>query len=322
MARKALALVLAAVTVTAATLLPGAAGRSQAKPATAAPLAGTQWRLVEMQSMDDAQGTTRPADPSRYTLQFNGDGTVQLRLDCNRANGGWSAQPSADPSSGSLRLGPLATTRALCPPPSLGEKLGAQAAFVRGYRLNDGRLTLSLLADGGLLVWEPVQPAGQFSASPDPKLEAAIMRASPDVMGQGNAGEQGASRTRYVHARYDLNGDGSEEVFVYLMGPAFCGTGGCTLQIFRQSGIEYHLIDSWAITRLPIIVSAQRTRGWQDLWKRESGGGAPTTYLRHTFDGQRYVEQERVPAEPTPAGTPILVGDPGFADGLPLLPSR
>ena len=43
-------------------------------------LAGTAWRLVEFQSMDDAVGTVRPDDPSRYTMRLKGDGTVALRL--------------------------------------------------------------------------------------------------------------------------------------------------------------------------------------------------------------------------------------------------
>ncbi len=320
MARVAGALVVAGTTIAAAFLLPGGTGTGWAGPPTA-PLAGTQWRLVEIQSMDDAQGITRPEDPSRYTLRFDGDGTVHLRLDCNRARGTWSARAGADPGNGSLRLGPLATTRALCPPPSLGRRLGAQAPYVRSYLLKDGRLHLSLLADGGILVWEPLRLEGQASRSPDRKLEAAILSSSPDYARL--MGDPARSRpAHYVQARYDLNGDGHDEVFAYLMGSIFCGTGGCTLELFRQSDKGYQLTDTFAITRLPVIVSPTRTRGWHDLWKRESGGGAPPTYVRHVFDGSRYVAKERVPAEPKPEGKPIFADDPGYADGIPLLPGR
>ena len=48
------------------------------------PLAGTNWRLVEFQSMDDATGKIRPDDPSLYTMRLNADGTVNMRLNCNR----------------------------------------------------------------------------------------------------------------------------------------------------------------------------------------------------------------------------------------------
>jgi hypothetical protein len=42
------------------------------------PLAGTQWRLVEFRSVDDATGTVRPEDPSLYTLRLNADGVTRF----------------------------------------------------------------------------------------------------------------------------------------------------------------------------------------------------------------------------------------------------
>lgn len=118
-------------------------------------LAGTSWRLVDFQSMDDAIGTVRPADSSLYTMRLNSDGSVNMRLNCNRARGTWSAKPSSSGTSGGFKFGPLAMTRALCSPPSLDEKIAAQASFIRTYLLKDGRLHLSLMADGGIYTWEP-----------------------------------------------------------------------------------------------------------------------------------------------------------------------
>lgn len=117
-------------------------------------LAGTRWRLIEIRSMDDAIGTTRPDDPSKYTLAFAADGTLAMRLDCNRAMGRWSATPAADSEGGQLRVGPLAATRALCPEPSLDERIARDMDYVRSYLVKDGRLHLSLMADGGIYVWE------------------------------------------------------------------------------------------------------------------------------------------------------------------------
>jgi len=124
-------------------------------PPSESPLADTQWRLVEFQSMDDAQGTTRPDDPSLYTMRLHGDGTVTMRLNCNRATGTWSATPSSDPDNGQFSFGPLAMTRALCPPPSMDESIAVQSSYIRGYLLKGGRLYLSLMADGGIYAWEP-----------------------------------------------------------------------------------------------------------------------------------------------------------------------
>jgi len=121
---------------------------------TADPLSGTAWRLEAIQSMDDAQGTTRVADPTRFTLHFEAEGRVTLRLDCNRGSGTWQATAAAD-SSGSLVFGPIAATRALCAAPHLDERLLRDLAYVRGYLIRDGKLFLTLMADGGIYEWHP-----------------------------------------------------------------------------------------------------------------------------------------------------------------------
>jgi heat shock protein HslJ len=51
------------------------------------PLSGTSWQLVAIESMDDAQGTTKIAGPQRYTLSFGADGRAAFRIDCNRGTG-------------------------------------------------------------------------------------------------------------------------------------------------------------------------------------------------------------------------------------------
>ncbi len=141
-----------------ATATANEAARPGLPPSTAAahPLSGTAWRLVEIQSMDDAVGNTHVADPSLYTMRLDADGSVALRLNCNSATGTWSGEPGrSDPSSGRFEFGPLAATAALCPPPTLDEQVTKQAPYVRSYLLDKGRLYLSLMADGGIFVWEP-----------------------------------------------------------------------------------------------------------------------------------------------------------------------
>ena len=118
-------------------------------------LTGTSWQLVAIQSMDDAQGTTRIADPASFMLHFGTDGRASLRLDCNRGRGNYEATP-ATAGSGSLRFGPVATTRALCPPPHLDERVARDLGHVRSYLFKDGRLFLSLMADGGIYEWHPI----------------------------------------------------------------------------------------------------------------------------------------------------------------------
>jgi heat shock protein HslJ len=305
-------------TADSAGLSQSSAGAESEVPGT--DLAGTTWMLVELQSMDDAVGTTRPEDASRFTLRLKDDGTAAIRLDCNRATGTWIAEPSADPSNGRFEFGPLATTSALCAPPNLDERIAAQLPYVRGYLLVDGRLYLSLMADGGILAWQPYEEH-DFRTEPDEKLEAAIRAAAPSYTREIVGDDAESRKARYVHGRVDLNGDGRDEVFAYMLGPFFCGTGGCTLFLFREAGERYELINDFPISRLPLIVSPVESRGWHDLVRPESGGGAPASFVRHTFDGTRYAEAERWPGdEGAPEGIPVLTGELSFEDGIPLEP--
>lgn len=121
------------------------------------PLDGTSWRLARFESPGAESAVLRPDDPQRFTLSFGQDGRIAARLDCNRAGGSWQAVP-ADTHGGGLRLGPLAMTRAMCPPDPIGERLSRDLESVTSYRLRDGRLHLSLPADAGVYVWERIAP--------------------------------------------------------------------------------------------------------------------------------------------------------------------
>jgi hypothetical protein len=46
----------------------------------------------------------------------------------------------------------------------------------------------------------------------------------------------------------------------------------------------------------------------------------PPVYVWHRFDGTRYGESARQPAEPMPAGIRLLDGDYSYATGFPLPP--
>ena len=284
-------------------------------------LAGTEWRLVEIQSMDDAIGTKRPEDATRYTLRLDADGVVSLRLDCNRATGPWTAEPSSDPTNGRFEFGPLAATAAECGASSLAGELSTQLPYVRGYLLRDGNLYLSLMADGGILAWEPTGGIA-LRTEPDAELESAILRALPDYTREVVGVEGGVGPGRYVYGRVDLDGDGRDEVFVYLLGSFFCGTGGCNLLLLKSPEEGYSLVNNFPISRLPVMVSGERTAGWSVIYRRESGGGAPPSIVKHTFDGTRYVERERLPAESVPQGTEVLTGNLSYEAAIPLEPAE
>lgn len=120
-------------------------------------LSGTTWELTSIHSMDDTVGTTTIADPSLYTVRFGEDGRVVFRFDCNRGHGSWEARAGAA-DSGQLEFGPIAVTRALCPPPSVDGRVARDMGYVRSYLMRDGRLHMSLMADGGIYTWRPSAP--------------------------------------------------------------------------------------------------------------------------------------------------------------------
>ena len=106
-------------------LIAACAGRAPSPSTGPAPsVGGTSWRLVKFQSGD---GTTLvPDDPAEYTVDFNADGSLTARIDCNRGRGTWRS-----PGPSQLELGPMALTRAQCPPGSLQDRLVKDWSFVR-----------------------------------------------------------------------------------------------------------------------------------------------------------------------------------------------
>jgi heat shock protein HslJ len=137
-----------------------APGDAEATPSTEAVpenaqagLGGTSWRLVKFQGGDET--TLTPDDPAKYTIAFEPDGRLSARIDCNRGMGTWKS--SAPPQ---LEFGPLALTRAMCPPGSLHDHLVKQWPYVRSYVMRDGHLFLSLMADGGIYEFEPMSREG------------------------------------------------------------------------------------------------------------------------------------------------------------------
>jgi heat shock protein HslJ len=122
-------------------------------------LAGTSWQLVRFQGGDDTVLT--PDDGAKYTLAFGADGVVAARIDCNRGRGSWKSTGNSQ-----LELGPLALTRAACPPGSMHDQIVKQWANIRSYVIREGHLFLSLMADGGIYEFQPAAGSKPSSGSP------------------------------------------------------------------------------------------------------------------------------------------------------------
>lgn len=134
-----------------ATLLLAACAQS---PATSTPpeLPGTSWRLVEFRP---AGGGARilPTAPDQYELNFGADGRLAAKIDCNRGSGAFSVLP-AQGGMHRVKLGPIATTRMMCPPSALGPRLPGDIDGERSYRIEGGQLHLDAMDNAGVYVWQ------------------------------------------------------------------------------------------------------------------------------------------------------------------------
>jgi heat shock protein HslJ len=96
-------------------------------------LAGVVWRWLPA-------GASEASD--RYTLEFMPDGRLQVRADCNRGAGRYTADPD-----GRLTLAAIALTKTGCGAGSLDAQFARELSEVERYRVEGG--TLRLVTRGG-----------------------------------------------------------------------------------------------------------------------------------------------------------------------------
>lgn len=122
---------------------------SSSGSSSASALADTSWRLLKFEGGDDT--VLKPDDPSKYTIELAAGGQLTARVDCNRGRGTWKSA-----SASQIEFGPMALTRAQCPPGSLHDQIVKQWGNIRSYVVRDGHLFLALKADGGIYEFEPI----------------------------------------------------------------------------------------------------------------------------------------------------------------------
>lgn len=111
-------------------------------------LAGTSWQWQQSVYEDDT--VVASTDPSRYTLTFNADGSLNAQLDCNSGRGTYTVDGA------NLTLGPIASTRMGCPADTQDGIFALDLEKVVSYAFADGNLHLTL-ADGGVMEFAPVE---------------------------------------------------------------------------------------------------------------------------------------------------------------------
>lgn len=277
--------------------------------AAASELAGSSWQLLAIQSMDDAQGTTRIPSHNRFILQFGHDGRASLQLDCNRGMGEYMLEPAVAGTSGSLKFGPIAATRVLCPPPRFDERVARDLPFVRSYKLQDGKLYLSLMADGGIYEWaaqtapavaspetdkDRVAKTVQFAKS----TTAAVLRGKVtgrqyiDYQVQANAGQ---------HMTVSLKGSSSANYFNLL--PPGSAAQAMAMGELSNNRFDGLLPDDGTYTVRMFLYRAAARRGETSAFTLSVGvTGAPlrpvSTQTDAVLPGTRYHASATVPCQP------------------------
>lgn len=124
---------------------------AQTSPRPTSPLAGTSWRLISFQGAGEKP--VIPADPVAYTLEFQADGRLRARIDCNGGRGRW-----ASPAPGRIEFGPLGLTRVECKPGSLHDRIVKDWPAIDSYAVKENQLFLSVRGGTGTYQFSPLPP--------------------------------------------------------------------------------------------------------------------------------------------------------------------
>lgn len=105
-------------------------------------------------------------------------------------------------------------------------------------------------------------------------------------------------------AYVDLDRDGHDDLVMLLDDPNWCGSGGCTLLVFRNQPDGFQLVTETSVTRPPIAVSNQRHSGWHDLLVNVGGGGLESGTVALQHDGTGYPSDPSIMAILAPDSVP------------------
>lgn len=92
------------------------------------------------------------------------------------------------------------------------------------------------------------------------------------------------SSYRFRYALVDLNGDGIKDAIVYFTQQQYCGSGGCSMEIYKGTKTGFEFLSGTLRVSPPILVLQASAHGWKSLavQLREGGSGVLD------FNGRRY----------------------------------
>jgi heat shock protein HslJ len=115
----------------------------RSRSAEAAAVIGVEWKWQASRYNNDTEA--RPADPARYRIRLEPDGTLHARVDCNQAGGGYRITGSA------IVIEVSHSTMAACEPGSLDRTYLRDLGAAAIYFMRQGKLFLDLKYDTGTM---------------------------------------------------------------------------------------------------------------------------------------------------------------------------
>lgn len=124
--------------------------------------------------------------------------------------------------------------------------------------------------------------------------------------------ENAAKETRYYYNYVDLNGDGTNEIFVEVVGPFISRSGEDSAVIYKEINGTLEEIDDFSLIRNPVIISDEKTNGWNNIIVEYSGSDAEKKYVVLKYDGDDYSdvnESEIIDSIKDVSGVAIISND-------------
>ena len=141
--------------------------------------------------------------------------------------------------------------------------------------------------------------AGAFAQTVEQNLAARDEKLKKFLRNYESKGSSPAEKsTRYAAVFVPLKGFGTvqtEQAIVYLLGPRWCGSGGCSCLILEPSGSSFKVITRTTVTQLPILVLEDTPNGWSDQGVGVGGGGIQPYEASLKFNGKKYPSNPTVP---------------------------
>ena len=103
-------------------------------------------------------------------------------------------------------------------------------------------------------------------------------------------------KNKYEFSLFDLNGDGVQDAIVLFNNSEYCGSGGCTMEIYRGIKGRFKFISRSTITNPPIRALPEKHYGWRSLIVSSRRG---SVLMR--FNGNKYPLNPSLQSIATPA---------------------